>query len=95
MSYASSKTLYILNYQSVDLVLTADGIKVDNRPMNQQRLVVHKGFDNQLNFFVRNRDRALQNISSKTLYASVLNPNTRRRVMYLSLIHISEPTRPY
>jgi len=37
MSYASSKTLYILNYQSVDLVLTADGIKVDNRPMNQQR----------------------------------------------------------
>mgnify|MGYP001328791520 CR=1 FL=1 len=37
MSYASSKTLYILNYQSVDLVLTTDGIKVDNRPMNQQR----------------------------------------------------------
>ena len=92
MSYASSKTLYILNYQSVDLVLTTDGIKVDNRPMNQQRLVVHKGFDNQLNFYVRNRDRALQNISTKTLYASVLNPNTRRRVMYKPLTLVSSGT---
>ena len=68
MSFGSNNTLYILGYPSIDLVLTSDGITVDNRPMNQTKLTVHKGFDSQLNFFVRNRDRVLQNLSGKTCF---------------------------
>ena len=64
----NAHTIYILGNQSVDLVLSSDGINVDNRPMNQTKLVVHKGLTNQLNFYVRNRDRVLQNLSTKTLY---------------------------
>ena len=73
----------------MDLVLSSDGINVDNRPMNQTKLVVHKGLTNQLNFYVRNRDRVLQNLSTKTLYASIINPNTSRRVVFkpLSLVN--------
>lgn len=92
MSYGSSHTLYILDNQTIDLVLTADGIKVDNRPMNQKKLVIHKGFNNKLSFFVRNRDRALQSLSGKTLYASVINPNTKRRVMYKQLSLVNSGT---
>jgi len=89
MSSGTAHTLYNLGYQSVDLVLTTDGITVDNRPMNQTKLVVHKGLNNTLQFFVRNRDRVLQNIGTKTLYASVINPNTSRRVVFkpLSLVN--------
>ena len=77
MSFNGSHTIYNLGNQSLDLVLTMEGIKTDNRPMNQNKLVVHKGFNNKLSFFVRNRDRALQNISTKTLYATVVNPSTK------------------
>ena len=48
----NAHTIYILGNQSVDLVLSSDGINVDNRPMNQTKLVVHKGLTNQLNFYV-------------------------------------------
>lgn len=93
MSHASSHTLYILNdMQNIDLVLTSEGIKVDNRPMNQKKLVVHKGFNNTLSFFVRNRDRVLQSLSGKTLYASVINPNTKRRVLHKQLTLVSGGT---
>lgn len=92
MSYGSTNTLYILGNPSVDLVLTSDGITVDNRPMNQNKLTVHKGFDSQLNFFVRNRDRVLQNLSTKTLYASVINPNTNKRVIFKQLELINSGT---
>ncbi len=85
----NAHTIYNLGNQTVDLVLSSDGINVDNRPMNQTKLVVHKGLTNQLNFYVRNRDRVLQNISTKTLYASIINPNTSRRVVFkpLSLVN--------
>jgi len=93
MSHGNSHTLYVLNdMQNMDLVLTTEGMKVDNRPMNQKKLVVHKGFNNTLSFFVRNRDRVLQNLSSKTLYASVINPNTKRRVLYKQLTLVSGGT---
>lgn len=86
MSYGSSHTLYKLSdNQNLDLVLTSEGIKVDNRPMNQKKLVIHKGFNNTLNFFVRNRDRVLQNLSSKTLFANIVNPITKRRVLHKQL----------
>lgn len=92
MSFNSSHTLYNLGNQSLDLVLTTEGIKTDNRPMNQNKLVVHKGFNNKLSFFVRNRDRALQNISTKTLYATVVNPSTKRRVMFKPLTLVNSGT---
>ena len=92
MSFGSNNTLYILGNPSIDLVLTSDGITVDNRPMNQTKLTVHKGFDSQLNFFVRNRDRVLQNLSGKTLYASVINPNTNKRVIFKQLTLVNSGT---
>ncbi len=92
MSFGSNNTLYILGNPSIDLVLTSDGITVDNRPMNQTKLTVHKGYDSQLNFFVRNRDRVLQNLSGKTLYASIINPNTNKRVMFKQLTLVNSGT---
>lgn len=92
MSFNGSHTIYNLGNQSLDLVLTMEGIKTDNRPMNQNKLVVHKGFNNKLSFFVRNRDRALQNISAKTLYATVVNPSTKRRVMLKPLTLVNSGT---
>lgn len=85
----NAKTFYLLGNQTVDLVTVDDTIKVDNKPMNQTTLVAHKGFTNTINFFVRNRDRVLQDISSDTVYASILNPNTNRRVMFKQLTHVS------
>jgi hypothetical protein len=85
MTSGTAHTLYNLGYQTVDLVLSADGIYVDNRPMNQTKLVVHKGLNNQLNFHVRNRDRVKPNLSTKTLYATVINPNTSKRVIFKPL----------
>ena len=92
MSFNGSHTVYNLGNQYLDLVLTTEGIKTDNRPMNQNKLVVHKGFNNKLSFFVRNRDRALQNISTKTLYATVVNPSTKRRVMLKPLTLVNSGT---
>jgi len=92
MSFGNNNTLYILGNPSIDLVLTSDGITVDNRPMNQNKLTVHKGFDSQLNFFVRNRDRVLQNLSGKTLYASIINPNTNKRVVFKQLSLVNSGT---
>ncbi len=92
MSFGSNNTLYILGNPSIDLVLTSDGITVDNRPMNQTKLTIHKGFDSQLNFHVRNRDRVLQNLSGKTLYASVINPNTNKRVVFKQLTLVNSGT---
>jgi hypothetical protein len=60
--------------------------------MNQTKLTVHKGFDSQLNFFVRNRDRVLQNLSGKTLYASIINPNTNKRVVFKQLSLVNSGT---
>ena len=60
--------------------------------MNQTKLTVHKGFDSQLNFFVRNRDRVLQNLSGKTLYASIINPNTNKRVVFKQLTLVNSGT---
>jgi|TARA_B110000977_G_scaffold18633_1_gene22493 hypothetical protein len=92
MTSGTAHTLYNLGYQTVDLVLSADGIYVDNRPMNQTKLVVHKGLNNQLNFHVRNRDRVKQNLSAKTLYATIINPNTSMRVIFKPLTLVSGGT---
>ena len=49
MSFNGSHTVYNLGNQSLDLVLTTEGIKTDNRPMNQTQISSpHKGLNNQV-----------------------------------------------
>ncbi len=63
MSHGNSHTLYILNdMQNMDLVLTSEGMKVDNRPMNNRKLIAHKGMTNELVFNITDRDRKKQNV---------------------------------
>ena len=90
MSNNNAKVLYLLENQSVDLVLSSDTIRVDNKPMNQTSIVVQKGFTNTVNFFIRNRDRVLQDVSSETLYITVIDPNTNTRVMFKQLSHVAD-----
>ena len=90
MSNNNAKILYQLGNQSVDLVVVSDAIKVDNKPMNQTSIVVQKGFTNTVNFFIRNRDRVLQDVSSDTLYITVINPNTNTRVIFKQLTHVAD-----
>ena len=45
----------------IDLVIGTDGLYVDNRPMNNRKLIAHKGITNELLFCIRNRDRKKQN----------------------------------
>lgn len=92
MSYGSANTLYLLPPQEVDLVMTTQGITVDNRPMNQRNLVAHKGLTNKLRFYIRDRDRKLQDISNLTLHASIVDPATLRRVVYKQLDVVTAET---
>ena len=85
MSYGDNR-LYL--YENVlELVLGTDGIYVDNRPMNNRKLVAHKSLTNDLVFNIRNRDRKLQNVFSETLSAYLINPTTKRRLFYKTLEH--------
>jgi hypothetical protein len=89
MSNNNAKVLYLLENQSVDLVLSSDTIRVDNKPMNQTSIVVQKGFTNTVNFFIRNRDRVLQDVSNETLYITVIDPNTQTRILFKQLTHVT------
>lgn len=92
MPNSNAKTFYILGNQTVDLVTVDDTIRVDNKPMNQSTVVVQKGFTNTVNFFIRNRDRVLQDVSSDTIYLNIINPNTNRRVVFKQLTHVANST---
>jgi len=65
----------------VDLVVTTDSLYLDNRPMNNRKQRIHKGFSNELTFNIRNRDRKLQNVFSETLWAHIYNPTTKKRML--------------
>lgn len=80
MSYGSSHTLYNFGFPSVELVFTTDVVQVDNRPMNQKKITVHKGVTNKINFTVRNRDRQLVDVSSSIVMASLVSADTGRRI---------------
>jgi len=67
-----------------------DGYYVDNRPMNNRKLVAHKGLTNELFFNIRNRDRQLQNVFSESLSAYLINPTTKRRVFFKLLEHCDD-----
>ena len=88
MSYGDHK-LFLYD-TSVDLVISSDGLYVDNRPMNNKKLTAHKGLTNELYFNIRDKDRKLQNVFSDTLVAYLINPTTKRRVFKKNLEHTSE-----
>jgi len=79
MSYSDNKLYFYEN--NIDLVLTTDHFYVDNRPMNTRHLKVHKGVNNELIFTIRNRDRKLQNLSTDTVKAYIVDPSTRAQVV--------------
>jgi len=88
MSYGNHR-LYLYD-DVVELVVTTDAIYVDNRPMNNKKLVAHKGLSNQITFNIRNRDRKLQNVFSDQLVAYIVNPITKRRILTRALEPTSE-----
>jgi len=90
MSYGDHRLyLYDEDDEAVELVVTTDAIYMDNRPMNNRKLIAHKGFNNELTFNVRNRDRKLQNIFSETLWAYIQNPSTKKRLVTKKCEHTS------
>ena len=73
MSYGDHK-LFLYD-TSVDLVINSDGLYVDNRPMNNKKLIAHKGLSNEIIFNIRNPDRKLQNIDSDNIIFELSAPN--------------------
>ena len=88
MSYGDNKLYLYKDY--IDLVIDTNGLYVDNRPMNNRKLIAHKGLTNEIFFNIRNRDRKLQNVFSEILTATLINPTTKRRFFYKVLEHTSE-----
>ena len=65
---------------NIDLVLTTTTMYVDNRPMNNRNLKIHKGLSNELHFTIRDRDRKKQNVYSDVIRAHLINPSTKHRI---------------
>lgn len=79
MNHANNR-LYLYD-DSIDLVITADNLYVDNKPMNNKSLIAHKGLTNTINFNVRNRDRKLQSVFTDEVVAYIVNPASRTRLL--------------
>lgn len=85
----SDNRLYMYE-DTVELVMTESAFYLDNRPMNNRKMQIHKGLTNELFFNVRNRDRKLQNVFTDTVRAYLIDPTTRRRVWVRYLEHTSD-----
>jgi len=72
----------------IELVISSDGVLLENRPMNLKKLQAHKGLTNEIFFIVRDRDRKMQNVFSQRLMAYIMDPISKRRV----LSKLIEPT---
>jgi len=79
MNHANNR-LYLYE-NSVDLVIEADNLHVDNKPMNNKSLIAHKGLTNTINFNIRNRDRKLQPVFTDDVVAYIVNPASRTRLL--------------
>lgn len=88
MSFSDNRLYLYEDY--IDLVIETNGLYVDNRPMNNRKLIAHKGLSNEIFFNIRNRDRKLQNVFSDILTATLINPTTKRRFFYKTLEHTSD-----
>ena len=73
-----------------ELVITRDSIYVDNRPMNNRNLKAHRGLTNEILFNVRDRDRKLQNMFAYDLYANLIDPNNKKRMLTRKLEHTTD-----
>lgn len=75
----SDNRLYLYD-NNINIVLTTTSMYVDNRPMNNRNLKLHKGLTNQIHFTIRDRDRKKQNVYADTIRAHMINPSTKRRI---------------
>lgn len=89
MNQSGDHKLFIYN-NSIDLVVTTDGIYLDNRPMNLRRLVAHRGLTNEILFIIRDRDRKLQNVFAEQLRAYITEPVSKRRILTKLLENTSD-----
>ena len=78
---------------TIDLVVTTTALYVDNRPMNNRKLIAHKGVTNEIFFNIRDRDRKMQNMYADTLRAYLIHPTTKRRILVRALEETSEVGR--
>ena len=81
--------LYLYD-QYVDYVISGDSLNLDNRPMNNRRIIAHKGVTNDIFLNIRDRDRKLQNVFAQTLRAYVVSPTTKKRIVSRILEHTSD-----
>lgn len=87
----NSDTRLFLYDNVIDITLTTNGdLYVDNRPMNNRRLMLHKGVTNDLYFNVRDRDRKLQNLYSDVVRAYIVQPTSKKRVLTKMLTQTGE-----
>ena len=89
MNQSGDHKLFIYD-NTIELVVTTDGIYLDNRPMNLRRLVAHRGLTNEILFLIRNRDRKLQNVFAEQLRAYITHPVTKRRMVTKLLENTSD-----
>lgn len=85
----SNFKLYLYD-TTIDLVVSANSIYVDNKPMNNKILSAHKGVNNEIYFNIRDRDRKLQNVFSDVLRAYLIEPDTKRRIFSKTLFNTSD-----
>lgn len=70
---------------TIELVLTAGTLYVDNRPMNIRKLNAHKGLTNTINFVVRDRDRKLQDVANNRITAYMVSQINGTRLVTKTL----------
>ena len=85
----SNFKLYLYD-TTIDLVVSANSIYVDNKPMNNRILSAHKGVNNEIYFNIRDRDRKLQNVFSDVLRVYLIEPDTKRRILTKTLENTSD-----
>jgi len=76
--------------QYIDYVISGNSLNLDNRPMNNRRIVAHKGVTNDIFLNVRDRDRKKQNVFAHTLRAYIVSPTTKKRLVSRILEHTSD-----
>lgn len=88
MSNFTSKLYY---YDTkIDLVLGDTQITLDNRPMNNRKIRVHKGVTNEILFSITNKDRKKTNVFADNLYAYIVGPTDKKRLVTKLLEHTSD-----
>jgi len=55
--------------------------------MNNRNLKAHRGLTNEILFTVKDRDRKLQNMFAYELYANLIDPSTKKRILSRQLDH--------